>query len=281
MNIVVKLGEHNFSLNKNLRECIESKIEIQMLTKDLLKSLSNCRKVLEHVTSFTELDEVVLHLPFSLHTWDIYVASSILQDDLKKFIDVVKEMSYKYDIKVGILFHQESSLELIETVSGYGVIHDILNYCDSDRVYFLVENCLPCLNQSDVYTLPAFELIEKVNHPKMLCCLDVCHMRCYENILGTSLVVPSSIADSVRWVHFSDTIMNDGYKDKKTHGVAHNHLYRALRDIALLLECGVSVSEVGLVTEVWESDFQVCENTIQEVDILRTIRDKYSSFCVV
>lgn len=276
--IVPKLGESNVSLSKELLSVVGSKVEIQMTTKDLKLSLSRCNEVITNLLKYKKINEVVLHMPFSLHVFEVFVASQSHRDNLLNFIKDVEDLSAEYNIQIGLLLHQESSTELIESIDPYyETIKSILNSIKSDRVYFLVENCLPCLNAYDVRKIPAFDILEKVQHEKLFSCIDLCHIRCYENIFRTTLEIPEDIAKRVKWVHFAYTSKHDGYVDKSTHGIKHPGLQSMYMDLEYLIWNNIDLSITPIVAEISERDYTLCPDMLEEIGML-TVLDAHSNF---
>lgn len=274
MIIVPKLGERNKNLTREVLDAIGSKIEIQMNTRDLSVGLANCTEVLVNVLKTNDLDEVVIHMPFSLHTFEVYVASPRHLRGLTEFIRSVEVLSYKHDLRIGILLHQESSTELLETIDPeFKVINDILNSIKNGNVYFLVENCLPCLNHYNVKQIPAFNLLDMIPHDKLFACVDVCHIRAYENIFKTTVTIPESIYKRVRWVHFSYTDAHDGYCNKETHGIKHPTLQSAWIDLDYLLWNGIDVSTTPIVTEITEKDYNLYPDMLEEIRLLNVFNN--------
>lgn len=269
MIIVPKLGESNVNLSSEVLSVVGTKVEIQMNLKDLEASLNNSKKVIDMLTSNKKLDEVVLHMPFSLHTFEIYVASPSHLSLLFKFIKSVEAVSYKYDIKIGILLHQESSTELLETIDPcFKIINRILNSISNNNVYFLLENCLPCLNDYNTKRIPTFRLLSMVPHDKLFACIDVCHLRSYENIFKTTIEIPEEICKRVRWVHFSHTSKHDGFNEKDTHGVKHPTLQAAWNDLDFLMWNGIDISTTPIVTEITEKDYNLYPDMLEEIRLL-------------
>lgn len=279
MIIVPKFGEFNLELSKELINAIDTKIEIQMITKDLEKSFYNCSKVIKNILSYKKLDEVVFHMPFSLHTFELYVASPLHNYKIKQFLNTVEEFSNKNNLNIGILMHQENSIELLDTIpNSYLIINSILNHCKSNRIYFLVENCLPCMNDSDLRKVPAFELLKRVNNKRLYSCIDICHIRCYENIFETSFSMPESISNRVKWIHMAWTRDKDGYKDKSTHGVVHDSLDSIVDDLNFLIELNIDLNVVPLVAEISEKDYNACPDMLNEINMLKSVVGIKSSY---
>jgi len=271
--IVPKFSEDNYILPKELIDCIEhNKVEIQMLSKDLIKSFSNCTKIITPIMSKVKLEEVVIHMPFGRHTFDFFISSLSLKEELKSFLLTVEEFSNKFDLRIGILFHQEHSVELIENTDGFTKIKEILDYVKSDNIYFFIENCLPDLNYYDSRIHHSFDFIRKLKHPKVFACIDVCHARCYENCLKDKFVIPEDIRPLVKWIHFAGTYGSDGYIDKKkTHGRRHLEIESIIKDLELLSNNGVDISNIPIILEVSENDYINRPEMLEEFKLIKSI----------
>lgn len=273
MIVVPKIGESNIIINPLVLDVIDTKVEIQMTTKNLEVSWTKCLNVIHNLSMHKDLDEIVVHMPFSLHTFELYASSIEHQKILKQFIRWVEDCSRVYSIKIGILMHQEASLELIETIPrGLDVIMEILDYIYSKDVYFLVENCLPCLNSFDNSRIPAFDLLNVVKHEKLLSCIDVCHARCYEFVLKKPFIIPESIVHRVQWIHFANVLDCDGYRDKKTHGRKHGGVFQIERDLEFLRLRSIDIDAIPIVTEISEDDYKACPDMLEEISFLHSIR---------
>lgn len=275
MLICPKLGERNQQIDPLLIPYLTNRLEIQMTTKDLLSSLRRCEVVISQVSKHTHLDEVVLHLPFTLHTFELFVSSLAYEVKLHMFIKGLERISKQYGIDIGILFHQEHSIELISKIpNGIDKVSDIVNYPESRRIFFLLENCLPCLNDYDTHVVPAFSLLDLVPASNLYSCIDICHIRCYENIFNINLEIPSTISTRVRWIHFSNTIMHDGYRDKSTHSVQHNTEDEVLADLEYLNMNNINTDVVPIICEISERDYNTCPKMRAEIDLLKSIDNK-------
>lgn len=277
MIIAPKFSEYDYNLSESFIKVIEGKIELHMDTKDYDKSFNNCIRTIDNITSRTKLDEVVLHLPFTLHTFELITLSDTNFINFKSFIRRVEEYSYRKNINIGILLHQENSLELLDSIDPtYSKVYDILNYIDSDKVYLLVENCLPHLNDNILTKVHSFELLNKIQHSKLKACIDVCHGRCHENVLGVRFTIPEEIAKRVIWVHFADTRNKDGYRDKSTHGVIHISTHQILKDLEMLSFYGIDIQKVPLVPEVQDFDRILRPNMVKEIKLLNLVRSNFT-----
>lgn len=279
MIIVPKFGEKDFNVSDELIGVIEGKIELHMSTKDYKISLGNCIQVINNIKVRTPINEVVLHLPYSLHTFETITLSEKNMYGFKEFIRNVEYYSIEAGVKIGILLHQESSLELLESVDpGYTGIYELLNFIRHDSVYLLVENCLPYLNSAVPNVVQAFELLQNIKHDKLLSCLDVCHSRCHENVFNTKFIIPEDIKSRIKWIHFADTLNNDGYNDKSTHGVKHTSMQRVYNDLEFLVNNEIDLTDLPVVSEINETDYKLRPNMLAEIRMLKLVRSNFSYY---
>lgn len=272
MIIVPKISEVDVNLTSSIKDVISSKIEVQMLDHDLNVSFSNSMKCIRSIMEYKTLDEVVFHLPFSVHTFTLYAASEYHLSRLVRMLVQIKEFSIKTNIRFGVVIHQETSLELFDRIpDGYRSINTLLDVIKDSNVYIYVENCLPYLNAGDRTVKFAFELVRKVNHPNLLVCFDICHARCYENILQRQFDIPNDISNKIAWVHFSATLDNDGYVVAGTHSAAHINEEELILDLHFLEENGINIDKVPLVIEVMEEDYINRVNMLKEIELFNNL----------
>jgi hypothetical protein len=270
--IVPKISENDFNLKREVIDVIQDKIEIQMTSKDLEKSFHNSKHVIDKLLKEKSINEIVFHMPFSFHTFELFVSSTINMTKVLKFIHLINDLSIKYDIKIGILLHQENSLELIDNIpNSYDLISEVLNFTYNNKnIYYLIENCLPYLNCGDIRVIHAFELLNRLPHDNLFCCIDVCHIRIQENIFRTNITIPKNIVSRIKWIHFASD-GGDGYINKETHSSPHKTKTLLLSDLKYLEEQGIDVNNTPLVAELTEINYSDRVNMLKEIKLLNSL----------
>lgn len=270
MIICPKIGEYDIDIHSELKPYLNKKFEIQMNTKDLIIGTKGCLNVIDSVRNIRQVSEVIIHMPFQYHTFELFMMFKSKLIQLYKMMDMVMGYSMVSDIKIGILFHSELGFDYIINNEMRDFIINLIKYLGNSNVYFLVENVLPDLTGPFIDKVSSFELLAKVNHPKLLGCFDICHFRASENVIKHSIEIPKAIIPMIHEIHFSATLNGDGYIHKKeTHGVCHVDRTDFDRDFNL-----ISVFDIGepddliVVAELSEADYSHRYNMMAEMDML-------------
>lgn len=269
MLICPKLGVDNISIDENLVPYLNGTFEIQMSGDNLHNSFLKSVRIIEAVKKFITVNEVILHLPFKFHTFELLKMFPGKLAELYQMLDMSSEFAGKQNIKLGILFHSELGFDYIQNDEMISFIYQILSRVEKTNVYLLIENVLPDLTSPFSSRISSFELLLKVKHEKLLGCFDICHFRASENVLKQELEVPAELFDRIHEVHFSAALNGDGYIDKKnTHGVCHNNYSDFERDFKLVSSLDTDGTLV-VVAELSETDYSIRDNMKAEMNLLR------------
>lgn len=275
MIICPKLGDHNLVLDENIIRYITHTYEIHMTNPNLQMSWAKCKEVISEVSKIRKTREVILHMPFLAHTFEFYMMSKEYYDQLiKMLIDCIR-YSDKTGIKIGLLFHCDFEIALLSKARGEEFIGYLISLVEDSGVYFLCENTIPDVNRYDPKYIASFELLTRINHPKLVGCLDTCHLKTAENILQTKLVIQPCVARQIHEIHFSATLDGDGFRDKrKTHGKVHNSLVDLENDLLSVLSLGrlgLNLDDLVFVVEVSELDYVRMPDMRKEIDKLNNV----------
>lgn len=274
LKVCPKLGEYNTILDSGIVPYLNDTFEIQMVSKDLVKSWENCKRVIECVGKYTNVKEVILHMPFQYHTLEIIYMSYAKQRELIRLITNILRYSDKTNIAIGILFHSDLGTDYLQHELIEYIKH-LLDVIRESKVYLLIENVMPDIGAYNIESIPAFELLQRVEDEKLVCCFDICHFRASENIVGKSIAIPENIIGRIHEVHFSATLNNDGFRDKKnTHGVVHNDYADLDKDLKIVCTIQDYSKDLVVVIEVAEVDYNNRVNMIAETIMVKEWLDK-------
>ena len=272
MIIVPKLGEHNLNIPDCVKPYISNKLEIQLSGRNLIESWDRCEKIICNIGT---LDEVVLHMPFNLHTLEIFIASREYQNKLVIMLVRIMRFSQEHNVRVGLLFHSEDSLELFNIAHGLEYVEFLVNLVSGSNIYFLIENAICEMNSIVGSHIPAFEMLEMLPYDNVKFCFDLCHFLASEYIYDRELVIPQNVVERTHSIHFSATLDRDGYKDKRaTHSRVHKCESDLKTDVKWLIYKGFNIKDTMIVAEITESDYVLRPDMRKEMDMLRKIADK-------
>ena len=114
MLICPKLGVDNISIDENLVPYLNGTFEIQMSGDNLHNSFLKSIRIIEAVKKFITVNEVILHLPFKFHTFELFKMFPGKLAELNQMLDMSSEFAGKQNIKLGILFHSELGFDYIQ-----------------------------------------------------------------------------------------------------------------------------------------------------------------------
>ena len=244
-------------------------LEIHLHDRVLSKGLAESTILLSQLQN--KLKTLVFHMPFPKHTFDTICLDDAHIKELKDFIKELGIIRNNMGVEnLYLLFHQENSIEgliygnCIEKVS---YICNIAHLCD---VKILFENCIPDLTNPYYNTIPAFDIVQKLQNPNVYICLDLCHARIYENIYKEPFKIPEELIPLVKWVHFSYTKGEDGFKNSQSHSAPHDTAMNLVEDVIAIHKLGVS-EDACICLEITEEDYTVCEFTAKEMKTIQEI----------
>lgn len=220
-------------------------------------------KLLERVPS---IKEITIHPPLCNYDIEhvIFKDISIIEEQLR----VCVVLARKYNIKINLLYHTQIDFIKHKALT-IDKIKDLLKIIEGENVTLLLEN----LFMFDEQECTVFKLAEYINHPNLKVCFDICHMYCKANIYKTDIesfakkyLSPEICKKYIYQVHFSHTLNNDGYIDRKTHGRVHDNIEELEYDLNLLTKYGMD--KCNYITEVSEDNYNLRVDQLKELDML-------------
>ena len=269
MNIIPKIADVDVENIENIQHFITDttdKIEIQMLSEDLLDSLGKCIKIIEH---FKSLDYIVLHLPFNMMNICYIHSNYEIEKKFLLFVVEVIKYSLRTNKKIDILFHISMRCDEFVSIGGINFLKYLCSMVENTNVGFLLENSVINLNLDDNDLMTECKIFKIFEHEKLNFCFDLCHWQASENVLNKELNLTNEILRKLKNCHFSMTLDSDGYKNKeKTHGKGHESVELCLKDLEYMKKKGIDLESVNLITEINENDYKLRPNMCKELNYL-------------
>ena len=254
----------------------ESKgIEIQFLEADNFN-----KKHIEEIISgkmeqFPMLEEITIHPPItSKYNFEtlMFANYSYVEELLKTCIDLSK----KFNNKINLLFHIEWDLLAMKQGPIDKMQKLLKNIKEEDNVQILLENTYPINKVENCTVLQVADLID---NPKLKVCIDICHLHCHANIFKKDFqkfletyLNKELCQKHVYQIHFSATLKNDGYADKKTHGRMHESFEDLIKDYYVIQKFGMTGKNI--ITEVSEEDYSSRKDQVKEIQMLMEISNE-------
>lgn len=273
MKIYPKIDERYKGLESLKKYIIKYKgVEIQFFNNNDIWGNYDIEKTIDYVINkIPEIQEITVHPP--LHTHDIEVIIekdiNIIKQDIQKAINITNQ----FDIKINLLYHVTWPINKIE-VSVLDKIREIIKEVEGTNVNIILEN-IHTLNENKTCTV--LEICKRINSNNLKVCLDICHLHCVSNIFKVEIkdfvekYIDKNLAKKyIYQIHFSDTKNNDGYIDKKTHGVKHDNLNSIIKDFDILRM--FNIEERIIVTEIAEEDYINRNDQKCEIELLEKIK---------
>ena len=232
MLIVPKIDENSYPISEELRDKIKDKLEIQLLGSNIELSFENVKKV---VSQFRDLKVLILHMSEELVCLDFVALNDKFREPFVKLL--CNLMTYANDINVDIylLTHLMQPYRFYKNSVGKGYLKSYLKLLENSRVSILIENSLPDLRFSQPHDSALMQLLE-LNDTKLFMCFDICHWYSSCNLLRENLEFPKELVSRIKSVHFSATLNNDGWKNKReTHGRVHPDIESCKKDDSLFI----------------------------------------------
>lgn len=213
---------------------------------------------------------VVLHTPMMCADVMILFNSTGALSDLKKLIKNINELKGEMDVDVRILMHVDATGVALNRTGVDKRMDNYLKY----GIPFLLENCIQNANNEQDGLLYLLKCLRRTGLIGM--CLDVCHYRASENMLG-HCYVNKKYGKYVQWIHFSHAANGDGFRrGNGTHAAVHDSVSSVVSDLVLLDELGVP-GNVPLCIEVNEGDYTNRINEEREIELVLETYKKFNS----
>lgn len=268
MRITPKLGEREVKAPQQIEDCISKSgtLEIQMLAPNLQYSWENCKEV---INARESLRRVMLHLPFKKHNINSYVHNMEWQQELVTLLIDASKYAKNNLTALGIVCHVEGDTDSMYGAGLLRFLKYILHLLDKTNVYIVLENSICDLSSDTPEQSAAERVILQVEDEHLKGCLDLCHHVASCNVLKEDRGLPPEYAKRIVEVHFSDTLDNDGYKDKwHTHGKVHSDIDKVERDLLYLESIGINLTNTLVTVEVSEDVYEDRFNEIKELGML-------------
>lgn len=247
------------------------KVEIQFFPRKPEPHEIDFSSITEFFCREFKMKEITIHPP--LANYDIEVVLMYDKNIIKNQLEQLVELSEKFNIDINLIYHTHWNI-ILHRANTIEKIKDLLKIIEGTRVKLLVENLI--LINETFYECSALELCKEINHPNFKMCLDICHFYCQANIYREDIndwlknKLDKELCEKyVYQIHFSYTANNDGYKDKKTHGVGHPNRDLLIKDFRLLEEYGLDKKQI--VTEIAEKDYTNRESQIKDLIWLESL----------
>lgn len=273
MNIYPKTSVNFEGLDK-LRDYVEKYkgIELQFFDENGIMGQIDIKtpieKLMEKVPS---IKEITIHPPLCNYNIENIMFKDI--NIIKEQLNTVVELSKKYNIKINLLYHTEWNFIMHKALT-IDKIKDLLKIIEGENVTLLLEN----VYMFDEKECTVFKLAEYINHPNLKVCFDICHMYCKANIYKTNIenfarkyLDPEICKKYIYQVHFSYTVNNDGYIDRKTHGRGHSNIEDLKYDLDLLKR--YNMGKCNYITEVSEDNYNLRVDQLKELDMLEELNN--------
>lgn len=267
LNLCPKVDEDLKGL-RTLKHYIRNSLEVQLLTLDTEKHMTMVNKILNENRNITYL---TLHLPISSCDIEDILSNRMLCTSVYQLIFVCNVASKKYKININILMHCSTPHEKL-VFRGWEVkLRELLCICDND-VNVLLENTI-AIQPTTFKIEPAMDVVDKMNHPRLYMCLDICHLH-YQTRLQKMCIQDSSEyytntlkSKRIKQVHFSSAMYRGSLYSVDNHSNTHVSLSSCMDDIYLLKTLGIESTYI--VPEVYEDDYNTRENEIKEIQLLK------------
>lgn len=246
-------------------------VEIQFFNNDNIWGNYDIEKTINFVMNkISEIQEITVHPPLHDHDIEMLIEKdiNIIKTDIKKAI----KLTNQFNMKINLLYHVTWPINKIE-VSVLNKIREIVKEVEGTKVNILLEN-IHTLNENNFCTV--LEICRRINSKNLKVCLDICHLHCVANIFKIDIkdllerYISKELAEQyIYQIHFSDTKNNDGYIDKKTHGVKHDSLQDIVKDFKILKK--FNIEQRIIVTEIAEEDYINRNDQKFEIELLEKL----------
>lgn len=272
INIVPKISEKYDQIG-GMEEIIKKyrRAEIQFFPREDKPHEIDFSEAIEHYYELFNLKEVTVHPP--LRDYDIEVVLMYDKNIIRKQLEQLVYLSKKLNIKINLIYHTHWAVNLhkANTVES---IKELLKIIEGTQVQILVENLFMVAEPFNECS--ALELCKEINHSNLKMCLDNCHFHCQANMYREDyfewVAKKLNREDCIKYIyqiHFSYVSNNDGYHDKKTHGIGHPNIELLKEDFKLLEIYGIT--DKLICTEIAEDDYSYRENQIRDIKWLESI----------
>ncbi len=273
MKIYPKIDERYNGLESLKNTIIKYKgVEIQFFNNDNIWGNYDIEKTIKYVMEkIPEIQEITVHPPLHDHDIEVIIEKdiNIVKNDIQKALNLTKQ----FDLKINLLYHVTWPINKIEA-SVLEKIRELVRQVEGSNINILLEN-IHTLNENKKCTV--LEICKRINSNNLKVCLDICHLHCVANAFKWQIedyvenYIDKDLAQKyIYQIHFSDTKNNDGYIDKKTHGVKHDGLEEIIKDFEILKM--FNIEQRRIVTEIAEENYIKRDDQKFEIELLEKIK---------
>ena len=219
------------------------------------------------------IKEITIHPP--LVNYDIEMLIIKDKNMLMNQIRTCIQIADKLHIKINIIYHTHFKYQQHE-MTTMPILKEMAELLKGSNVHMLLEN-LYMLEETK--NCCVFALCEKLQSPNIAVCLDICHLYCQAHIYKMTIQqYMSSYLDKklceqyLYQVHFSYTDKEDGYIEKKTHGIGH--LSKEMLELDMNLLEKYAIVNAIFVPEVSEQDYTNRPDQVKEIVMLEEYLEK-------
>lgn len=219
-----------------------------------------------------EIKEVTIHPPLSHYDIEHVLAKDI--NMLKTQFEELVEVSKEHNIKVNMVYHTMVDFEYHKALT-LDKLRELLKILEGSQVKIVLENIFMFMEKK----CTVYQIAQAIDHPNLMCCFDICHLHCRANIdkkdvreYAKNYLDKELCKKYTYQVHFSYTANNDGYVDKKTHGVGHTNVDDLRDDFMLLKE--YNMTDCNIITEVAEEDYSSRKDQFRELVMLEMVANE-------
>lgn len=268
MKIYPKTSRNFEGLDKLMSYVEKSKgIELQFFDENGIMAEFEIESVIDRLMERVPyIEEITIHPPLCDYDLELilFKDATILEKQLKLIVALTK----KYGIRINLLYHTQWDFKK-QKETTLPKLKELLKIIEGENVIFLLEN----LYMFDEKECAVFKIAEYLDHPNLKVCFDICHMYCKNNIrkanieeYAASYLNAELCKKYIYQVHFSYTVGNDGYVDKKTHGRGHRNIEDLKYDFNLMKK--YNMTNCNYITEVSEDDYDSRVDQLRELEML-------------
>ncbi len=254
----------------------EKRVEIQYFAKDeeKLVDFEAEKPIRRLMQKFPALEEITVHPPLSGYDIELllYKNKDLIYSELKQLIDLANE----YGIKINVIYHTEFIMKK-HKLTTLEDIKEIAELLKGTKVTIFLENLFMMRER---YSCTVLDLCEQIDSQNVRACIDICHIYCQAKIWHEPMkefikkyLDKEKCKKYVAHIHFSSTINDDGYIERKTHGRKHETGEKLFEDANILCEYGMTAKDINWVTEVSEEDYVLRPDQISEIVGLKKYRE--------
>lgn len=269
MRIAPKFSENDIEIPSLFDEYMQGYYEIQLLSTDLSIAFNKVKRVIENIHDKYIVEEIIVHMPFSLSLIEHIFISNEIYDSVCKLALSIDRLAKERNIRIHLLFHTNISKTCMIHQYIVKSIDKLINTLKDS--YILLENEIVSLNNTN--ETPVIDLIKHIDNERLGVCIDICHIIASENALKQKTVLEKQFMGRVKSVHFSYTANSDGFKDKEnTHSKQHTSLEDLANDMNKLEKLGIDVDNSIIVAEIAEADYINRPELLNELKLLHKFK---------